>query len=379
MESFCWNSNFETGLQDVDDQHRRLVDIINTFGSHLAENDIAEEHVESLLKELIDYAQFHFEDEEELMADSGLDSRHCEFHIVEHNTFLDDVLLFRNHRRKGDAEDARSILEYLIHWLAYHILVMDKNMARQMSLIAGGMTAADAWLAEEREADASTEPLLTALKGLFQQVSQRNRELAVLNQNLERIVEERTLELVKANANLEMLAMTDVLTELPNRRHALRQLQELWKEAQQQNGHLACMLVDADGFKAINDTYGHDAGDAVLWRLARELCHSVRSDDIVCRLGGDEFVIICPFTPLEGALHIAELTRANIAALQVQAGEGVWHGSISVGVAAKTADIASVDELVKAADEGVYMAKRAGRNCVRSSQAKVAGEVQNTP
>ncbi|SHO43083.1 GGDEF domain-containing protein [Desulfopila aestuarii] len=379
MESFCWNSNFETGLQDVDDQHRRLVDIINTFGSHLAENDIAEEHVESLLKELIDYAQFHFEDEEELMADSGLDSRHCEFHIVEHNTFLDDVLLFRNHRRKGDAEDARSILEYLIHWLAYHILVMDKNMARQMSLIAGGMTAADAWLAEEREADASTEPLLTALKGLFQQVSQRNRELAVLNQNLERIVEERTRELVKANANLEMLAMTDVLTELPNRRHALRQLQELWKEAQQQNGHLACMLVDADGFKAINDTYGHDAGDAVLWRLARELCHSVRSDDIVCRLGGDEFVIICPFTPLEGALHIAELTRANIAALQVQAGEGVWHGSISVGVAAKTADIASVDELVKAADEGVYMAKRAGRNCVRSSQAKVAGEVQNTP
>lgn len=379
MESFCWNSNFETGLQDVDDQHRRLVDIINTFGSHLAENDIAEEHVESLLKELIDYAQFHFEDEEELMADSGLDSRHCEFHIVEHNTFLDDVLLFRNHRREGDAEDARSILEYLIHWLAYHILVMDKNMARQMSLIAGGMTAADAWLAEEREADASTEPLLTALKGLFQQVSQRNRELAALNQNLERIVEERTRELVKANANLEMLAMTDVLTELPNRRHALRQLQELWKEAQQQNGHLACMLVDADGFKAINDTYGHDAGDAVLWRLARELCHSVRSDDIVCRLGGDEFVIICPFTPLEGALHIAELTRANIAALQVQAGEGVWHGSISVGVAAKTADIASVDELVKAADEGVYMAKRAGRNCVRSSQAKVAGEVQNTP
>jgi len=379
MESFCWNCNFETGLHDVDDQHRRLVDIINIFGSHLAENDIAEEHVESLLKELIDYAQFHFDDEEELMAESGLDSRHCEFHVAEHNTFLDDVLLFRNHRRGGDLEEARAILEYLIHWLAYHILVMDKNMARQMSLIAGGMSAAEAWQVEERDVDASTEPLLTALKGLFQQVSQRNRELAALNQNLERIVEERTRELVKANADLEILAMTDVLTELPNRRHALRQLQELWKEAELLNGHLSCMLVDADGFKAMNDTYGHDAGDAVLWRLARELCHSVRSDDIVCRLGGDEFVIICPFTPLEGALHIAELTRANIAALRVPAGKGFWHGSISVGVAAKTADIASVDDLVKTADAGVYMAKKAGRNCVCSSQAKVAGEVKTGP
>jgi hemerythrin len=368
MESFCWNRNFETGLQDVDDQHRRLVDIINAFGAHLAENDIAEEHVESLLKELIEYAQFHFEKEEELMAESGLDSRHCEFHIVEHNTFLEDVLLFRNHRRTGDMDDARSILEYLIHWLAYHILVMDQNMARQMSLIAGNMSAADAWQAGEREVDSSTEPLLTALKGLFQQVSRRNRELATLNQNLEKIVEERTRELVKANADLEILAMTDVLTELPNRRHALRQLQELWKEARQSNGHLSCMLVDADGFKAINDTYGHDAGDAVLWRLARELCHSVRSDDIVCRLGGDEFVIICPFTPLEGALHIAELTRAKIGALRVPAGEGVWHGSISVGVAAITGDFTSVDDLIKAADEGVYMAKKAGRNCVRTSQ-----------
>ena len=371
MESFCWNCNFETGIQDVDDQHHRLVDIINIFGSHLAENDIAEEHVESLLNELVDYAQFHFDDEEELMAESGLDSRHCEFHIAEHNTFLDDILFFRNHRREGDLTEAHSILEYLIHWLAYHILVMDKNMARQIHMIADGMPAAEAWQVEERDVDASTEPLLTALKGLFLQVSQRNRELAALNQNLEKIVEERTQELVKANSDLEILAMTDVLTELPNRRHALRQLHELWKEAEELNGHLACMLVDADGFKAMNDTYGHDAGDAVLWRLGQELCHSVRSDDIVCRLGGDEFVIICPFTPLEGALHIAELIRANIAALRVPAGEGFWQGSISVGVAAKTADITSVDDLIKAADLGVYLAKKAGRNCVRSSQAGV--------
>jgi hemerythrin len=209
---------------------------------------------------------------------------------------------------------------------------------------------------------------VAALNGLFQLVSRRNKALSALNQNLEAMVEDRTRELVKANADLEILALTDVLTELPNRRHAMLQLHELWKEAGQLNGNLACMMIDADRFKSINDTYGHDAGDRVLKRLAQELQHSVRSDDIVCRMGGDEFLIICPYTPLDGALHVAELTRANIAGLRVQAGVGFWQGSISVGVAANSGETVSVDDFLKAADEAVYMAKNAGGNCVRSRQ-----------
>ena len=130
------------------------------------------------------------------------------------------------------------------------------------------------------------------------------------------------------------------------------------------------MVIDADGFKTINDTFGHDAGDAVLKRLARELQHSVRSDDIVCRMGGDEFLIICPNTPLEGALLIAEQTRDNIARLRVPAGDGVWPGSISVGVAANDNDINSIGSLLKAADDAVYMAKNAGKNCVKTRQEK---------
>jgi len=162
--------------------------------------------------------------------------------------------------------------------------------------------------------------------------------------------------------------LTDVLTELPNRRHALLQLHHLWKETRQSRGHLACMIIDADGFKTINDTYGHDAGDIVLKRLARELQHSVRSDDIVCRMGGDEFLIICPNTPLEGALYIAEQTKENIAGLRIPAAEGVWPGSISVGVVANGNDMSSIDDLLKAADDAVYMAKNDGRNCVRTRQ-----------
>ena len=370
MESFTWGANFETGIQEVDDQHRKLVELINKLGSQLAENDMADRHVENLLQELVNYAQYHFEDEKVLMARYCLDRRHCDQHLSAHKGFIDDVTYMVQRLKKGDGDDGKSLLEFLIHWLAYHVLGCDQNMARQIAAIDGGASPVDAYLSEEKNVSESTEPLLAALNGLFRQVSRRNKELSLLNQNLETIVKERTRELVKANADLEILALTDVLTELPNRRHALLQLHHLWKESIQVGRHLACMVIDADGFKTINDTLGHDAGDVVLKRLACELQHSVRSDDIVCRMGGDEFLIICPNTPLEGALLIAELTKNNIARLRIPAGAGLWSGSISVGVAANGNDINSIDDLLKAADDAVYMAKNDGRNCVKTRQKK---------
>ncbi len=96
--------------------------------------------------------------------------------------------------------------------------------------------------------------------------------------------------------------------------------------------------------------------------------YSVRTDEIVCRLGGDEFLIISMDTPLGGAMYLAEQVRKNIANLQVKVGEGIWLGSISVGVALRTDVMGAPDALLKAADEGVYLAKRDGKNCVRSSQ-----------
>lgn len=113
---------------------------------------------------------------------------------------------------------------------------------------------------------------------------------------------------------------------------------------------------------------GHESGDFVLQALARELKHSVRNDDIVCRLGGDEFLIICTDTPLEGALYLAKLVRKAVAEIKVRAGMGFWKGSISIGVAVRTAAMEGPDALLKAADDGVSMAKRDGRNCVRSCQ-----------
>ncbi|MCP3893645.1 MAG: diguanylate cyclase, partial [Bacteroides sp.] len=190
--------------------------------------------------------------------------------------------------------------------------------------------------------------------------------LKQLNESLEEKVALRTRELSEANRHLEELSLTDVLTELPNRRHAIRCLSILWKKALQNDSPLVCMMIDADHFKEVNDTYGHDAGDAVLMELAKTLQHALRSDDTVCRLGGDEFFIICPNTDKKGGMHIAELTRKAVAALRVPTGGEPWHGSISIGVASRLPGMKNFEELMKDADKGVYAAKEAGKNCVKT-------------
>jgi hemerythrin len=90
----------------------------------------------------------------------------------------------------------------------------------------------------------------------------------------------------------------------------------------------------------------------------------VRNDDIVCRLGGDEFLVICPRTPLEGAKQLAEKLCREVSAMRVRAGTGEWRGSISIGVAVRKAEMSNFEALIKAADDGVYCAKKNGRSCV---------------
>jgi hemerythrin len=368
MEQFAWGEHFATGIQSVDDEHQGLVQLLNEFGAKLAEDALDASTVETLFGKLAKYAQSHFEGEEMMMAQAQLDPRHLKEHTQHHRSFLNEVTQLYGQWDQSNPQVLRELYDFLLNWLAYHILGMDKNMARQYQAINSGMQARDAFEALEKEIDAGTEPLLAALSGLFTLVTRRNRQLTELNASLERRVEQRTEELLQANQQLEIIALTDVLTELPNRRHAMRQLHQLWEESAREQTPLSCMMIDADGFKEINDQYGHDAGDEVLRVLARELCHAVRSDDVVCRLGGDEFLIICPNTSLDGARYVAEKTRKKIANLRVPAGDGMWRGSISVGVATIEEWIDGVDALLKAADQSVYLSKEAGKNRVSSIQ-----------
>ena len=365
MESFHWDTHFVTGLEDVDQQHQNLVKIINQYGELLASDRLVFEDIEALLQQLVGYTQYHFEEEERLMSASNVDKRHQKTHIEKHQAFLHDILAMHVNLAPDKPEGFQKLLPFLTHWLAFHILGTDQNLSRQIKAIQSGTSPEAAYEAEEQLSDNATEPLLIALTALFEQVSARNKELLELNQSLEEKVAERTKALSEANIQLEELALTDILTGLPNRRYAMRSLLYLWHETSANNAHLTCMMVDADHFKIVNDTYGHDAGDVVLKTLAKTLQETVRTDDIVCRLGGDEFFIICPNTDNSGGMHVAELLCKTVSELRVATGDGIWNGSISVGVATCTPAIETHDALIKISDNGVYAAKREGKNCVR--------------
>ncbi|WP_020674580.1 GGDEF domain-containing protein [Geopsychrobacter electrodiphilus] len=365
MDVFQWDQNFETGLAEVDQQHKHLVKVINEFGQLLSQNSVNSADLEQVFTELVSYTQYHFEEEEKMSHRTGVDIRHVEHHEREHLNFLQEVTLLHQQMETSQDTTGKDLFEFLMNWLVCHILGSDMSLARQIRAIEFGHSADDAYLMEEKAVDKATGLLLRSLNNLFKQVSNRNKQLSELNQTLEVKIRERTQSLSEANQKLGKLASTDVLTGLSNRRHALQILDQLWEESVNMGTTLACMMIDADGFKAINDNYGHDAGDLVLQKLARQLRYAVRTDDIVCRLGGDEFLIICPKTNEEGAMVIATLMHDQIAALTVPVLGGVWPGSISVGVAAKTAAMKTPEDLIKAADRGVYAAKNAGKNCVK--------------
>jgi diguanylate cyclase (GGDEF)-like protein/hemerythrin-like metal-binding protein len=365
VDSFVWNDNYNTHLPVIDEQHHRLVDLINEFGRLVSQNGVVTEDIDRVYRDLAAYAEFHFTDEERGMEKHGLDDRHIREHQKQHYDFLQEVRAARKAVHKGSIDASRSLLEFLVSWLAYHILCVDQNMARQIAMVKEGHSAARAYDLEETENDSRTEPLLAALNRLFSQISERNLELKEVNATLEKNVRKRTKKLLAANQKLEAMALTDELTGLPNRRQMMWELEQLWKEAVDTETPLALLMIDADGFKEINDNYGHPAGDTVLAKLARELKYAVRNDDVVCRLGGDEFTILCPDTDKEGALHIAEQVRLAVNAMEVAAGKGVWYGSVSIGVAVRRPDMKWAESLMKAADNAVYAAKEAGKNCVR--------------
>lgn len=370
MDAFLWNHCFTTGLPDVDEQHHKLVEVINRFGDLVIQQEAASSvQLQAVFDELAAYARYHFESEESLMVAAPLDPAYIAQHRAVHNSFMAEVGNLHSAMQAEQQNVGHKLLDFLSHWLAYHILGDDQSMARQIAAVKAGTPPHQAWRNQRNQTgDAATDALLHALNSLFQQVSERNSELVRVNASLEERVFLRTQELRAANQRLDDLANTDLLTGLPNRRQAMSTLAYEWEFATQTHARLACMMIDVDGFKGVNDTYGHDAGDAVLKALATRLKHSVRNDDVVCRLGGDEFLIICANTPRDGALQLAEKVRAEANRLTVQVGNGQWQGRISVGVAVRTPDMRSPEDLIKKADEGLYLAKGKGRNRVASVQ-----------
>ena len=158
-------------------------------------------------------------------------------------------------------------------------------------------------------------------------------------------------------------ATHDVLTGLYNRRFMDDVLQREILRADREGSLVSVLLLDIDHFKRFNDRYGHDVGDDVLVALGELLREMFRESDIACRYGGEEFVVILPEANAEDACLRAELLRDNFSRLAV--GKRMLSATLSGGVAMYPSHGASADELIRAADIALYMAKEAGRNCIR--------------
>ncbi len=162
----------------------------------------------------------------------------------------------------------------------------------------------------------------------------------------------------------QMMAITDDLTGLYNRRGFYELGQREVERARRFKRPLAAIMMDVDNLKQINDTYGHSTGDQVLKVVAQRCRENLRKIDILGRLGGDEFTILLPETDMFTASSVAERVRQYIARKPVQTSQGDVDVTISLGITRATDDTTTLDDLIGRADSAMYTAKNGGRNRV---------------
>ncbi len=213
---------------------------------------------------------------------------------------------------------------------------------------------------------------------LLARIKSGERVYALQQENWRRRVEleRKNAELDVLTQRLERLANTDALTGLHNRRYVLDRLKQVWDLAARSRDPFGCIVLDVDHFKKVNDLHGHAAGDAVLVAVAEVAREAIRSYDLLGRIGGEEFLIVCPQTDDTGTAVVAERVRSAIQELTLEYDAGSTPGggpggerhiipirvTVSLGVAGRRDDHASIEELLAEADAMLYRSKASGRN-----------------
>ncbi len=470
VEIFPWNENLETGLPEIDAQHRRLVQLLNLLASHIAYlTDLPA--LDNIFDELADYAVYHFSSEEAVWHEFLTGDQWEKGHRTLHQDFVTEVQRLKAEgSNKPSEEVAEEVLSFLCHWLAFHILDSDKRMAKAVLAVRDGCSVEEAKQRAELGMSGAVKVLVETVLSMYETLSNRTlhlmkeiiaRQKAEAKLRLAANVFDHTLEsigivdpdgiiveanpafcastglsyddvigqplsrfktslgdeaafvwaaaeqsghwsgelssrsssgalyhewltlsavrneqgalvnyvavfsnveqLLKRERILEHMANHDGLTGLPNRLLLADRMELALATAERQGERLAVCFVDLDGFKPINDAFGHATGDQVLKIVAERLKALLRGSDTVARMGGDEFVI------LVGGLKQAGDCQAFLERLQqtidspIPVANGIVRVSASIGVSVFPHDGSDADELLKHADEAMYLAKRAGK------------------
>lgn len=363
FEVFQWNANFDTGLATIDEQHKRIIDLLNQLARTLIKGDDIE--FTDVFDQLAAYANYHFETEEAIWTACFGDDAWLVSHQNSHASFMPAVVdLKENHTGIPLKENLRQILKFLIRWLVYHIIDSDKRMAIVVKNMHTGLPLEEAKTISAEEMLNSDQILIDTILSMYDELSART--LKIMQERVER--ELITEKLSQANRDLEKLATTDQLTGLYNRRHFSTVFEQELRRAKREKYFINFMMLDLDYFKSLNDNYGHLQGDVALKKVGQKLAGICRRpNDFVFRLGGEEFgILITDQKPLPVS-EFAERVRAEIESLKIPnvRSETVGYLTVSIGMISKIPDLSDeMEAYMKAADSRLYIAKANGRNQV---------------
>jgi two-component system cell cycle response regulator len=204
-------------------------------------------------------------------------------------------------------------------------------------------------------------------------VVQKNLTVAKVKkekEDLQRQLQQKNTELEQALRQVEEMAATDPLTGLYNRRHFSKVIDQLFAEAQRYTQDLSCVMIDLDGYKQLNDGFGHQVGDQLLVMAGKVISANMRRMDVAARYGGDEFVLLLPHAGNEEAAGVAQRIRDEYrlaSGILLKRNQGV---TMSIGIASIRGNGPThADQLVTLADAALYRAKDAGRNRITLSDA----------
>jgi diguanylate cyclase (GGDEF)-like protein/hemerythrin-like metal-binding protein/PAS domain S-box-containing protein len=476
FEIFPWNIDFETGIATVDEQHKTLVQLLNTVARNFALRS-GTLTFDEIMRELSAYTVYHFAAEESLMANFFPGDILEAGHQQVHQDFIGKIARLQDEYETKPLDEAvEEIIAVLTRWLAFHILDTDRRMAKVIFAVQSGLSVEAAKVQVDREMSGAVKVLVDAVLGMYERLSSRTFQL--MKEIVERrstelqlrraaIVFENTLEaifvtdslrliidvnpsfceicaqtheellgctlidvmarlgqkdlyadiwqavhlqglwrgevssrsatgestpgwmtlsavsddagavtnyvgvlsnvtqLLKRQQQLERIANHDFLTGLPNRLFLFVRLGQAIAQARRSNNFLAIGYLDLDGFKAINDKLGHDAGDSLLQEIAFRIQTVVRDSDTVARMGGDEFAIL--LGELNQPADCAPLLERLLAAIQLpvtlNSAETVTV-TASIGVTIFPTDPSTPDALLHHADLAMYQAKVSGKGKV---------------
>lgn len=254
---------------------------------------------------------------------------------------------------------AAVVFALVAYYLALHLSRPIEQLARAAKQVQNNQTGARFQLQHPVREIAQ---LGQSIDAMTQSLLGKERELQEANASLEATVAQRTAALTQANAELLSLATHDGLTGVYNRRRFDEKISEYVLLSRRTGRPFALLLIDADHFKRINDTYGHAIGDEVLQQLAQLIQSSVRTTDFVARYGGEEFAVLLPeIAQPDTPEVVAEKIRAAVAQAQFP---GVGQVTVSIGLGLADPADNTHTALIKRVDQQLYQAKAAGRNQV---------------